>query len=253
MNFSLRILSLLLAALPAAAQQHGTDPIQLDTGARLYSSTCSACHGPDGDQVPGVELRKGAFRHASNDDELASVIQNGLPGTAMPPNNIASGNLVALVAYLHAMRDFRTRKVAMGDAAAGRAVFEGKGNCTSCHRVNGKGSYKALDLSDVGAIRTPSYLEDALVDPASVELPQHRFVRATTKSGATVSGRRVNEDTLTIQIMDSGEHLATLVKSDLKEISLEKGTLMPSYKERLSAVERADLIAYLANLKGGTQ
>src|SRR6266700_1783132 len=102
------------------AQQHGTDPVQLDTGARVYSSTCSACHGPDGDQVSGVELKKGQFRHAATDDELARVIQNGIPGTAMPPNNINSGNLVALMAYLHAMRDFKTKKVAMGDARSGR-------------------------------------------------------------------------------------------------------------------------------------
>src|SRR4051794_30765573 len=107
------------------AQQHGTDPVQLDTGARVYSSTCSACHGPDGVQVSGVELKKGSFRHAATDDELARVIQNGIPGTAMPPNNITSQNLIALMAYLHAMRDFKTKKVAMGDARSGRVIFEG--------------------------------------------------------------------------------------------------------------------------------
>jgi putative heme-binding domain-containing protein len=171
----------------------------------------------------------------------------------MPPNNIASGNLVALVAYLHAMRDFKTRKVTLGDAAAGKIVFAGKGSCTSCHRVNGSGSYKALDLSDVGAIRTPSYLEDALLDPAANDLPQHHIVRAVTRSGATITGRRINEDTLTIQIMDFSERLTTLVKSDLRELTVDKALLMPSYKDRLSPTERADLIAYLATLKGGAQ
>ena len=92
---------LLASALtsPLLGQQHGTDPVQLDTGAWIYSATCSVCHGPDGDQVSGVELKKGQFRHASNDDELARVIQNGIPGTAMPPNNIGR-DLIALVAYL---------------------------------------------------------------------------------------------------------------------------------------------------------
>ncbi len=240
-----------LALLTAAwAQQHGTDPVQLDTGARIYSSTCSICHGPDGDQVSGVELKKGQFRHASSDDELARVIQNGIPGTAMPPNNIFSGNLVALMAYLHAMRDFKTRKVAMGDARNGRAVFEGKGACGNCHRVNGKGSHVALDLSDVGSIRTPSYLEDTLLDPKSTDLPQNRFIRAVTRTGAVITGRRMNEDTLTVQIVDSKERLLSLSKADLKEYSIDKETLMPSYKEKLTGGERADLIAYLVSLKG---
>jgi putative heme-binding domain-containing protein len=233
-----------------SAQQHGTDPVQLDTGARIYSSTCSVCHGPDGDQVSSVDLKKGQFRHASTDDELAHVIQTGIPGTAMPPNNINSGNLVALVAYLHAMRDFKTKKVALGDAKNGQAIFEGKGGCTSCHRVNGHGSHVALDLSDIGSIRTPSYLDDALLDPKSTDVPQHRFIRAVTRTGAVITGRRMNEDTLTIQIIDSKERLVSLTKADLKEYSVGKEPMMPSYKDKLTDAERADVIAYLVSLKG---
>ena len=238
-----------LLAAPLLAQQHGTDPVQLDTGARVYSSTCSACHGPEGDQVTGVELKKDQFRHASNDDELARVILNGIPGTAMPPNNINGQSLVALVAYLHAMRDFKTKKVALGDARSGRSIFEGKGGCLNCHRVDGKGSHKALDLSDVGAIRTPSYLDDALLDPAAIDLPQNRFIRAVTRAGDVITGRRLNEDTLTVQIMDSRERLISLTKADLKEYQIEKGPLMPSFRDTLTEAERADLIAYLSSLK----
>jgi putative heme-binding domain-containing protein len=229
--------------------QHGVDPVELDAGARIYASTCSACHGPDGDLVSGVNLKKGQFRHASTDDELASIIENGIPGTAMPPNNLGR-NVIAVVAYLHAMRDFKTKKVALGDARNGRAIFEGKGGCMSCHRVDGKGSYLALDLSDVGSIRTPSYLEDALLDPKSSALPQHRFIRAVTRTGAVITGRRLNEDTLTVQIMDSHERLVSLTKADLKEYTVEKDSRMPSFRDKLSDTERADLIAYLVSLQG---
>ncbi len=242
-----------LLAVFALAQQHGTDPVQLDNGARLYSSTCSVCHGPDGDQVSGVELKRGQFRRAATDDELAKIIQLGIPGTAMPPNNIGSGNLVALVAYLHAMRDFKTKKVALGSATAGGALFAGKGGCTGCHRVAGTGSHMALDLSDVGAVRTPSYLEDALLEPETANLPQHRFIRAVTKSGETVSGRRMNEDTLTVQIIDSKERLRSLEKAELKSYEIETASRMPSYRDKLTAAERADVIAYLVSLKGGAR
>lgn len=176
----------------------------------------------------------------------------------MPPNNINGGTLVALVAYLHAMRDFKTKKVVLGDAGSGRGIFEGKGGCAGCHRVNGKGSHVALDLSDVGAVRTPDYLEDTLLDPNSTDLPQNRFIRAVTRTGAVITGRRVNEDTLTVQVItvktpDSGERLLSLTKADLKEYSIVKESPMPSFRDTLTDVERADLIAYLVSLKGGSQ
>lgn len=249
----MKLLAFLILVLPLCAQQHGTDPVQLDTGARVYSSTCSVCHGPDGDQVSGVELKRGQFRRATTDDELAKLIVTGIPGTAMPPNAIGSGNLVALVAYLHAMRDFKTKKVALGNAAAGKAVFEGKGGCIACHRVNGLGSHMALDLSDVGAVRTPGYLEDALLDPETVNLPQHRYIQATTRSGEQISGRRMNEDTLTIQIIDSKERLRSLSKADLRSYEIEKGVRMPSYRDKLTTTERADLIAFLVAQKGSAK
>ena len=47
----------------------------------------------------------------------------------------------------------------VGDAARGRAIFEGKGTCSTCHRVNGRGPRAAPDLSDIGVARTPAALE----------------------------------------------------------------------------------------------
>jgi hypothetical protein len=105
-------------------------------------------------------------------------------------------------------------------------------------------------LSDVGAIRTPSYIEDALLDPSSIALPQHRFIRATTRSGEVIMGRRMNEDTLTVQILDSKERLLSLSKADLRDYTIENGPRMPSYKDQLTDTERADLISFLVSLKG---
>ena len=158
-------------------------------GARIYSSTCSVCHGPDGDQVSGVELKKGQFRRASTDDELARLIQNGMPGTAMPPNNINSGGLVALVAYLHAMRDFKTKKVAMGDARNRTRHIRGKRRLRELpprqwqRVVHSTRSERCRVLSAL-----PAYLEDALLDPKSTDLPQIRFIRAVTRNGTSDHG-----------------------------------------------------------------
>jgi putative heme-binding domain-containing protein len=233
------------------AQEEGNiDPAELDNGARVFTTTCSVCHGPDGNQISGVDLKAGHFRRATDDDQLAHIIQNGIPGTGMPPNNLSARNLVSVVAYLHAMRDFKTRKVALGDPAKGRLILEGKGACLTCHRINNQGSYMALDLTSVGSVRSASYLEDTLLNPASTAVPQNRFVRAVTRNGTVITGRRLNEDTLTVQIIDSKEHLISLTKADLKEYGVDKGPEMPSYKDKLTDAERSDLIAYLVGLQG---
>lgn len=238
---------------PIRAQNHGADPAEIERGAKLFSVTCITCHGESGDMVPGVNLSKGQFRHASSDEDLLLIIRNGIPGTAMPPNALANADLVALVSYLHSMRDFQSRPVVLGDAKRGQALFEGKGACLGCHAVNGKGSRLALDLSDVGAIRSPAYLENSLLDPNSVAQPQHRFLRAVKRDGTVISGRRLNEDTYTVQLIDDKERLISLSKPDLREYSILKTAGMPSYKDKLTARERADLVAYLISLKGGSQ
>jgi cytochrome c oxidase cbb3-type subunit III len=232
------------------AQQHGTDPTEIDAGARLYAANCISCHGPGGDLISGVTLMQGKFRHASSDDELYLVIKNGVPGTAMPPHNMSIPDLTALVAYLHAMRDFRTKPVRLGDARNGRVLFEGKGECATCHRINGRGSHFALDLSDIGALRSAAWLEGALLDPKSADAPQNRMIRAVLRDGTTIQGRRLNEDTYTVQLMTDRQKLVSLVKADLETYRVITDAIMPSYKDRISDDERADLLAYLVSLQG---
>ena len=65
-----------------------------------------------------------------------------------------------------------------------------------------------------------------------------------------ISGRRLNEDTYSVQLIDNQEHLLSLLKSDVREYTILKTSTMPSYKDRLTAQELADLVAYLVTLKG---
>jgi putative heme-binding domain-containing protein len=167
----------------------------------------------------------------------------------MPPGRFGTGELAALVAYIRAMREFDTRPI-RGDAARGRVLFEEKGNCMNCHRVNGRGSRVAPDLSDIGAIRAPEALERSLIDPTSTMLPVNRFVRAVTRDGKVISGRRLNEDTYTVQLIDSDERLLSFVKTELREFTVLKNSAMPSYKDKLAPAELDDVVAYLRSLKG---
>jgi putative heme-binding domain-containing protein len=148
------------------------------------------------------------------------------------------------------MSTFDARGVTMGDAARGQALFEGKGNCSSCHRVNGKGPRVAPDLSDVGATRTADLLERTLLDPTASMLPVNRSIRAVTREGKVITGRRLNEDTYTIELIDEQEHLVALEKADLREYTVIKTSAMSSYKDKFSSKEIADVLAYLSSLKG---
>ena len=129
-------------------------------------------------------------------------------------------------------------------------VFEGKGACTSCHRVDGRGAGLAPDLGLVGRERTASALQTSILDPTSAMLPINRPVRLVTKAGTTINGRRLNEDTYTVQVVDDQGRLGSFVKTDLKELRILTQSPMPAYKGKLTSTEVADLVAYLLTLKG---
>jgi putative heme-binding domain-containing protein len=242
---------LLVSTARIRAQEHVGQYSQADveTGFNLYNANCITCHGSNGDSVPGVNLRGGQFRRAVTDSDLNRLIQTGIPGTAMPPGRFNTGELAGLVAYIRAMREFDTRPM-KGDRTQGQTIFEEKGNCMSCHRVNGRGSRLAPDLSGIGAIRAPDALERSLIDPTSVMLPVNRSVRAVTREGKIITGRRINEDTYTVQLIDSEERLVSLIKADLREYTVLKTSLMPSYREKLAPGEIENVVAYLRSLKG---
>jgi putative heme-binding domain-containing protein len=237
-----------LSGATTVAQQPASDRARLETGARLYALHCRTCHGPDGDAIGGVNLRTGRYKRAVTDLDVMNTILTGVPGTTMPANQLSNGELSMLVAYLRVMKDYGARDVAVGDAAKGQTIFEGKGACLSCHRVNEKGSYLGPDLTEIGASRAAAALEDTLLDPNTAAQPGNRSIRATLPDGSVVTGRRLNEDTWSVQIMDSHERLVSLWKPELKDYTILPSP-MPSYRTTLTATERADLIAYLLSLQ----
>jgi putative heme-binding domain-containing protein len=158
--------------------------------------------------------------------------------------------MTSLVAFIRAGFDTSSAPVKVGDPVRGRTVFTGKGNCQSCHRVHGVGSRLAPDLSDIGSTRQAGPLQRQLLDPTRSMLPINRPVRAVTRDGRTIRGRRLNEDTFSVQLIDEQERLLTLMKADLREYELGKTSTMPSVAGMMTDEELADLIAYLLSLKG---
>ena len=55
-------------------------------------------------------------------------------------------------------------------------------------------------------------------------------------------------DTFCIQIFDSSEKLANISKDNVREMTMTSP--MPSYRDKLTTQELADVISYLMSLKG---
>ncbi len=246
------VAALFFFASPLLSQQQmqqNYQQFEVDQGATLYSSNCEECHA-DGTGVPGVNLRTGQFPNGSSDDDIMNAIRNGIPGTVMPPHDFSPAELAALLAYIRFLARDLSNPVKLGDPQKGEALFESDG-CLNCHRVGEKGSYAALNLSDTGTLHPPSYLERVLLDPDSslAASPGSRLMRAVTLQGKVITGRRLNGDTFTIQLMDSQQNLISLDKSDLRSLTIVEESPMPSVKGKLTTEQIGDLVAYLASLK----
>jgi len=243
----LLVVGLFAAGAPLSAQ-HAT-AFDIEDGGRAFRNSCATCHGPDGDQVAGIDLGRGQLRRPYTDEELVGIIRKGIPNTPMPATNMSEVQAVKIVAYLRTTAESRRSASVAGDASRGQSLFERKGECATCHRVNGAGSRLGPDLSRVGQVRRSVELEQSLLDPSAEVLAVNRFYRVVTRDGTTVTGRLLNHDTFTVQLLDSKEQLRSFVKADVREHSF-LGTPMPSYRARLSAQEVADVISYLVSLKG---
>jgi putative heme-binding domain-containing protein len=136
-----------------------------------------------------------------------------------------------------------------GDEARGKSLVETNA-CFDCHRIDQRGSRVGPDLSDIGTRRIPERLQQALLDPDQEVLFENRYVRFVTKDGATVTGRLLNQDALSVQLMTPKEELKTYMRAGLRDYTIVDKGLMPSVKGKLTDQQVADIVSYLSSLKG---
>ena len=236
----------------SAWAQHETAQDLLD-GERAYRDRgCANCHGPNGDLIPGINFSAGQFRRQMTDADLSRIIRQGIPNTPMPASNVTEAQAGQIVAYLRSLAAGKAATAVKGDAARGKLVFDGKGNCASCHSVAGVGGRRGPDLSNVGQARRAPELERALLDPKADVQPNHRYYRVVLQDGTTVTGLLMGYDTFNVRLLDSKEQLRSFVKSELKSHGFVD-TPMPSYKNTLTPQELADVVSYLSSLRTQSQ
>jgi putative heme-binding domain-containing protein len=138
--------------------------------------------------------------------------------------------------------------ILLAQGGAGRAIFEGKGRCRTCHSIENRGGVLGPDLSEIGLKRTPESLRLSITDPNAEIYREYLTLVVTTKQGQQVEGIALNEDDVSIQLRDTKSNPRSFLKANLKEIRREERSLMPPCK--LPAAEIDSLVEYLRSLRG---
>ena len=240
-------------AQPPGSAQPSRNPFDnakgIEEGNALFQLHCAYCHGARGEGGRCADLTAGQYRRGGSDAELFATIRNGIPGSEMPTVRATDDEVWKMAAFVRKIGAAGLSEQAAGDAAAGKAIYERKG-CVTCHSIGLTGGTFGPDLAGVGRRRNLSYLDESLVKPEADVPLRYRAVQVVPKSGQSVTGIRLNEDDVSIQLRDTSDNLRSFLKQNLKEIRFDKPSAMPSYASALSKKEMEDLLAYLSSLRG---
>jgi putative heme-binding domain-containing protein len=236
----------LLASHAAPAQESSTiliNPFQSEAdvarGEKAFQTQCASCHGRDGrGGAAGPDLSTGEFKRASSDEALYQIISKGIPGTVMPASPLNPGPTWQVVAYVRSLSMGRRNLNLPGDAGRGREIYAAQ-QCGTCHEAF------APDLSNLARRRSVADVKESILNPqADVPSQWWRF-RAVTRDGRKLSGQRLNEDTHSIQYRSDAGMLSSVARSQLASFTVERSSPMPAFRDKLSAKDLDDLVAYL--------
>jgi cytochrome c oxidase cbb3-type subunit III len=229
-----------------------------------FRINCALCHGLGArGGGRGPDLTRAQKRHAHSDAEMFQIISSGIPGTAMPANGtngqgvgMTEEEIWQIVTYIRGLEK-KSAARSSGNAVRGKELFYGDGNCSMCHMVSGKGGRLGPELTSVGGSRTREAIIDSVRNPSrrlawgltepTKEFPQeYESVTAVTSDGKEIKGVALNEDSFTVQVMDSGENLHLLEKSKLRSFQKSRDSMMPAYTtDVLNDKDLEDIVAYL--------
>jgi cytochrome c oxidase cbb3-type subunit III len=241
-------------------------PQSIANGKSNFRVFCSYCHGIDangGFRAPS--LVSGHLSHGDSDAAMLNDILHGIPGTAMPANDLDDSEARDIIAYLRSLQKSSSAP-STGNPESGRKLFFGAAYCSRCHMVAGQGGRLGPELSRLGAMRPREFLVESIRNP-NAELTEravpldfgsvattYELVTVTTQQGTVFSGVILNEDTFSLQFMDDREKIHSWLKSELKSVVHEKRSPMPKYdNQQLSDAQLDDLIAYLTSLRGDSK
>jgi cytochrome c oxidase cbb3-type subunit III len=267
-------LLLLLGVLTGSLRAQDKNPFSGDVkaaklGESQFRANCAFCHGLGArGGGRGPDLTRAQKRHGNADADLFRTINEGVPGTTMPPNGatqqgvgMTEEEIWQVISYIRSVQAKAPAQV-VGNAAHGKELFYGSAACSTCHMVQGKGGRLGPDLSTTGSARSTEYLVESVRNPskrlaqgiseAMKEFSQeYETVTVVTADGTKLIGVVLNEDNFTLQMMDTREQLRLLQKDKLRSYEKSRESLMPAYDQKtLSDKDLQDVIGYLLAVGG---
>jgi cytochrome c oxidase cbb3-type subunit 3 len=262
---------LLLAATAAfAADDHNplaNDPKAAKAGEYEFRINCALCHGLGAHGGGrGPDLTRAQKKHVHSDAEMFQVISYGIPGTVMPANGtngqgvgMTDEEIWQIITYIRSV-EVKAPAKPTGSAAHGRELFYGDANCSLCHMVEGKGGRVGPELTAAGGSRTRESIIDSVRNPSrrlawgltesTKEFPQeYETITVVTADGKQIKGVALNEDSFSVQMMDTTEQIYLLEKDKLRSFKKNRESMMPKYDPNvLSDKDLDDIVAYLISV-----
>src|ERR1700674_5159881 len=96
--------AVLLACAAMPARVAAQDKADIDGGKQLFNGMCVECHGAGGAGGDAPSLNRARLVHAPTDAALVSILENGIPNTAMPRvRRFTDAETRQLVAYVRSL------------------------------------------------------------------------------------------------------------------------------------------------------
>lgn len=200
------------------------DAAAVARGRSLFASNCSFCHGVDasgGNGGPDL-MRSVLVNHDERGDLIGPTIHNGRVDKGMPAfKDLTDAQVQDLVAFLHQQnRDdrirssYKIRRVAVGNASAGKTYF--MGHCAPCHSPSG-------DLAGIATKFHSGALQQLWLDPAdnmiATEAVPFKKVTVTLPSGRQFTGKLQHVDEFDVALYDaSGYHSFPIAAGSIVEV-----------------------------------
>jgi cytochrome c oxidase cbb3-type subunit 3 len=217
-------------------------------GAAIFASNCAGCHGADGrggEHAPNIATNP-EVQHLM-DRELAGIIRYGIAGAGMPAfSSLKPQEVADVVSYLRLLQGRGDIVKLPGDPTQGQALFFGKGKCSDCHMISGKGGFIGSDLSFYGADAKPDRIRAIILDPDKNLPADQKATTVVTSTGQKFTGMlKVNDNfSLSLQTLDGSFHF--FPKPDLAHVDFGSRSLMPP--STLSGKEVDDVVSYLLQI-----
>src|SRR5579863_2616270 len=254
MNRVVRIIALLSVAGSAWAQGGSSrwwawpkdpDSASAERGQAVFAKECGQCHAANATGAASGSnlIRSALVRHDKDGSAIAGVVRKGAPG--MPARELAPDVIQDVIAFIELAvqkydrvspgpppDDYPVDRLLTGDAAKGRAFFQGAGGCSGCHSVTG-------DLAGIAGKFPPVFLQARFLMPRATK---PRMATVTMTSGQNASGEQITGElktlnTYDVAIQDAAGKLRTWAADEVK---VEVRDPLAAHRELLERYTDAD-------------